>query len=105
LPVVEMDIKTIEDVALLARLNMTPDEISGLRGDLENILAYADQLSALNTEGVQPLAHPGDIVNALREDEVVGSLDRAVLQRNSPKSDDGFYLVPAVLGEAKLTQE
>lgn len=95
-----MDRETIEKVALLARLQLTEDEIEPLRKDMENILGYADQLNALDTDQVEPLAHPGDIVNALRTDQAKSSFDRAEMLKNSPKNNGEFYLVPAVLGES-----
>lgn len=95
-----MDKETIQKVALLARLNLTAEEVTSLQQDIGNILEYADQLSSLPTDQVEPLAHPGDIVNALRDDRTQSSLDREALLKNSPKTDGKFYLVPAVLGES-----
>ncbi|MEC9091507.1 MAG: Asp-tRNA(Asn)/Glu-tRNA(Gln) amidotransferase subunit GatC, partial [Planctomycetota bacterium] len=70
-----------------------------LRNDIQNILHYVEQLNQLDTDQVEPLAHPGDIVNALRKDLAQPSLTREELLKNSPKTDGEFYLVPAVLGE------
>ncbi len=95
-----MDKETIEKVALLARLQLKPEEVDPLVKEIGNILAYADQLSELDTDNVEPLAHPSDIVNALREDHSQPSLDRQELMQNAPKSDGTFYQVPAVLGES-----
>ena len=95
-----MDKETIEKVALLARLRLEDDEVAALQKDIGNILNYVDQLSSLPTDQVEPLAHPGDIVNALREDVMAESVDRKDLLKNAPKTDGEFYLVPAVLGES-----
>ena len=95
-----MDKETIEKVALLARLRLTEDEVDSLQKDIGNILAYVDQLGSLETDQVQPLAHPGDIVNSLRQDSVTTSTPRDELTQNAPKTDGQFYLVPAVLGES-----
>lgn len=95
-----MDKETIEKVALLARLRLTPEEVDSLQNDIGKILEYANQLESLDTENVEPLAHPGDIVNALREDVIRDSVDRQTITSNSPKTDGEFYLVPAVLGES-----
>ena len=94
-----MDKKTLQKVALLARLHLQEDEIEPLRNDIQNILHYVEQLNQLDTDQVEPLAHPGDIVNALRKDLAQPSLTREELLKNSPKTDGEFYLVPAVLGE------
>lgn len=93
-----MDVETIIKVASLARLNLTNSEISGLSKDIGNVLKHVDQLSQLNTDDVEPLAHPGDILNALREDEIQPSTPRADILKNAPRTDGEFYLVPAVLG-------
>ena len=93
-----MDSETVEHVALLARLQLNETESESIRSDLTRILDHAKKLSQLDTTDVEPLAHPGDIVNALRDDETKPSFPREELLKNSPKSSDEFYLVPAVLG-------
>lgn len=95
-----MDKETIQKVALLARLHLSEEEVSVLQKDIGNILEYADQLASLPTDSTEPLAHPGDIVNALRDDKQRPSTDREDLLRNAPKTDGQYYLVPAVLGES-----
>lgn len=95
-----MDKETIEKVALLARLRLTPEEVDSLQNDIGKILEYANLLESLDTENVEPLAHPGDIANALREDVMRDSVDRQTITSNSPKTDGEFYLVPAVMGES-----
>lgn len=95
-----MDKSSIEHVAMLARLRLSDSEIEFLQSDLNRILDYAEQLSELDTESVEPLAHPCDLTNALRDDQTVASFPRDEIQANSPKADGEFYLVPAVLGNA-----
>ena len=60
----------VEHVAQLARLALTEDEITSLTGELAAILDYAAEVSALDTEGVEPTAHPLPLVNVLRADDV-----------------------------------
>lgn len=95
-----MDKSSIEHVAMLARLKLADSEVESLESDLNRILGYAEQLSELDTESVEPLAHPCDLTNALRDDQTADSFSRDEIQANSPKSDGEFYLVPAVLGNA-----
>jgi len=95
-----MDKKSIEHVAMLARLRLSDAEIESLESELNRILGYAEQLSELETDSIEPLAHPCDLTNALRDDVTTPSFPRAEIQSNSPKSDGEFYLVPAVLGSA-----
>jgi aspartyl-tRNA(Asn)/glutamyl-tRNA(Gln) amidotransferase subunit C len=90
----------VERIAALARLELTPDEVSLFAGQLTAILAYADQVQQVDTSGVQtgPAACPAD--TALREDALVPSLDRDVLLGQAPAADPaaGLFKVPRVLG-------
>lgn len=87
----------VEKVALLARLKLTEEELDHFTEQLGQILAYVDQLAELDTENVEPLAHPLDVTNVFREDEVQPSIDRDKALANAPKRDAEFYLVPPVL--------
>jgi aspartyl-tRNA(Asn)/glutamyl-tRNA(Gln) amidotransferase subunit C len=89
----------IEKVALLARLQLTDDELSRMTVELAKIVGYVDQLSEVGTNGVEPMAHAIEIVNVFRDDAVVQSLPREEALANAPHSDERGYLVPAVLGE------
>ncbi len=87
-------------VAQLARLALTDDEIAELTGQLEAILEYAAEVSALETEGVAPTAHPLPLVNVLRADEPRPCLDRDQVLAQAPAAEDGRFRVPRILGEA-----
>jgi aspartyl-tRNA(Asn)/glutamyl-tRNA(Gln) amidotransferase subunit C len=89
----------IEKVALLARLQLTEDEISKMTAELAQIVGYVDQLSEVNTDGIEPMAHAIELSNVFRDDVVVESLPRDAALANAPHHDDQGYLVPAVLGE------
>lgn len=89
----------IEKVALLARLQLTEAELATMTAELAQIVGYVDQLSEVNTDGVEPMAHAIEIVNVFRADEVAPSLPRDEALSNAPHHDDRGYLVPAVLGE------
>jgi aspartyl-tRNA(Asn)/glutamyl-tRNA(Gln) amidotransferase subunit C len=89
----------IEKVALLARLQLTDAELSTLTSDLVQIVGYVDQLSEVNTDGVEPMAHAVEVANVFRDDVVTPSLSREEALSNAPHHDDRGYLVPAVLGE------
>jgi aspartyl-tRNA(Asn)/glutamyl-tRNA(Gln) amidotransferase subunit C len=89
----------VEKIALLARLRLTTDEIEGLSRQLTQIVDYIESLRALDTRGVEPMAHALDLVNVFAEDEGVRSLDREQALANAPKRDKECYRVPAVLGE------
>lgn len=89
----------VEKVALLARLQFSPAELDRLTEQLGQIVDYMQLLGELDTTNVEPMAHPVDITNVFRADEVQPSLPRESVLANAPHHDDEFYLVPAVLGE------
>lgn len=88
----------VQRVALLARLELTEDELERMTQQLAEIVGYVDLLSQLDTDGVEPMAHPIDLANVFAEDAVRPSLDRDEALRNAPRHDGTCYLVPAVLG-------
>lgn len=87
----------IEKVAVLARIQVDDEQVSALEKDLGNILDLVDQLSAADTDSVEPLAHPLDAVQRLRADEVTESDQRAAFQAIAPATENGLYLVPRVI--------
>jgi aspartyl-tRNA(Asn)/glutamyl-tRNA(Gln) amidotransferase subunit C len=87
----------IEKVAVLARIRLDDEQIPALENDLSNILSLVDQLSAANTDNVEPLAHPLDAVQRLRADEVTESNQREAFQAIAPATENGLYLVPRVI--------
>jgi aspartyl-tRNA(Asn)/glutamyl-tRNA(Gln) amidotransferase subunit C len=87
----------VQKVALLSRLRLSGPELDRFTIQLNRIVGYVEQLQELDTEGVEPMAHPLVIENVFREDEVRDSLDRDVALQNAPKQRNGFYLVPPVL--------
>jgi aspartyl-tRNA(Asn)/glutamyl-tRNA(Gln) amidotransferase subunit C len=89
----------IEKVALLARLQLTDDELSKMTVELAQIVGYVDQLGEVDTGGVEPMAHAIEIANVFRDDVVAESLSRDEALANAPYHDGRGYLVPAVLGE------
>lgn len=89
----------VEKVSLLARLALSEDELDKMTGQLGAILRYMDLLSEVDTEGIEPMAHPLDMTNVFRADAVRPSLPRDEALANAPKRDSECYLMPAVLGE------
>lgn len=89
----------VEKVSLLARLQLTGDELDRMTQQLGQILDYVQQLSELDTDDVPPMAHAIELANVLAEDEMHESLDREVALANAPKRDQECYRVPAVLGD------
>jgi aspartyl-tRNA(Asn)/glutamyl-tRNA(Gln) amidotransferase subunit C len=87
----------VAEVAMLARLRLSPDELATFTGQLSAIVDYVAQLQALDTSGVEPLAHGVEVRNVFREDVRRPSLDREEALANAPKRDAVAFLVPAVL--------
>lgn len=89
----------VEKVALLARLQWTPEELETLTGQLAQVVGYVEQLGELNTDGVEPMAHAVEVTNVFRADVATPSLPREQALANAPHHDGTFFLVPAVLGD------
>ena len=89
----------VEKVALLARLQLTDEEIGTMTSQLQQVLGYVQQLETLDTKDVEPLAHSIDLHNVFVDDELGKSLSREQALATAPKRDDACFLVPAVLGE------
>jgi aspartyl-tRNA(Asn)/glutamyl-tRNA(Gln) amidotransferase subunit C len=88
---------TVDDVARLARLSLTAEERRLFARQLEEILAWAESLQALDTSGVPPMSHPRD-AEALREDEPRAGVDRETAFAAAPEARDGLFRVPRVIG-------
>jgi aspartyl-tRNA(Asn)/glutamyl-tRNA(Gln) amidotransferase subunit C len=84
-------------VANLARLEFSEEEVERFTSQLSSILEYVDKLGELELEGVEPMAHVHDIVNAFREDVVRESLPRDAALANAPDAEDGCFKVSKVI--------
>lgn len=90
--------RDVEGIALLARLEISEQELPIYVGSLSRIVGFIDQLSTAATEGVEPMAHPlENQVQALRDDQVTEVDHRDRYQGNAPLVEAGLYLVPKVI--------
>lgn len=89
--------KEVLDTAELARLEIKDDELDKFINQLGNILEYIKDLNRLDTTDVEPTSHVLELSTLLREDEVAQIIDTEEVLRNSPKSEDGFFVVPKVI--------
>ena len=87
----------VENAAQLARIAVDQKDIEGLTQDLANILALVDQMQAVNTDHIEPMAHPTDAVQRLRADRVTEQNQRERYQAIAPATENGLYLVPKVI--------
>ena len=92
-----MDHETLEKLARLSQLSLNPTEERLALTDLNNIVALIDELQAIDTDGVEPLAHPLEMDQPLRQDTVTATPDRDRYQSIAPSTRDGLYLVPRVV--------
>ncbi|CAG7652244.1 Aspartyl/glutamyl-tRNA(Asn/Gln) amidotransferase subunit C [Paenibacillus solanacearum] len=90
-------VKDVEHVASLARLELSEREKEQFTEQLNAILKYAEQLNALDTEGIEPTSHAMPLVNVMREDAVRPSLPIEKVLLNAPDEEEGQIKVPAVL--------
>ena len=88
----------IDKIALLARLALTESEVPVYVENLSRIMALVGDLERADTSQVEPMAHPlPGQRQRLRADEVTGSDQRELFQRNAPQVEAGLYLVPRVI--------
>jgi aspartyl-tRNA(Asn)/glutamyl-tRNA(Gln) amidotransferase subunit C len=87
----------IDNIAHLARLAISEDDIPEYARNLSNILEMVEQMNAVDTAGVTPMAHPLDAHQRLRADEVTEENQREHFQQNAPLVEAGLYLVPKVI--------
>ena len=92
-----VDADTVRRVAHLARIAVAEDEVENLRGELNAILAFVEQLAEVNVEGVEPMTSVTPMVMKMREDRVTdGGIADAVIA-NAPAHEHHFFLVPKVV--------
>jgi len=87
----------IRRLCRLARVEITSAEIADVSAKLSSIVSMVDQLQAVDTQGVVPMAHPLDRPQRLREDRVTDSDHHELYQRNAPLVERDLYLVPKVI--------
>jgi aspartyl-tRNA(Asn)/glutamyl-tRNA(Gln) amidotransferase subunit C len=87
----------ISRLARLARIEVPEGEAEALARELDGILALVGEMRAVKTEGIEPMSHPQDAMQRLREDEVTEADRREKFQAVAPAVEDGLYLVPKVI--------
>ncbi len=91
----------IDNVAHLANLHLSEAEKTTYLPQLQNILALAEAMNAVNTDAITPMAHPLDAVQPMRADEVSYENQRELFQSIAPNTASGLYLVPLVIDPTK----
>ena len=93
----KVDSDALRKIAHLARLEVSPEEETDLLNSLNGVLTWMEQLSEVDTSGVEPLTHISAETNLLREDVVGNHLPREQALANAPQHDGQFFEVPKVL--------
>ena len=92
-----LSLEEVRRIARLARIELGAAEAEALGRDLNGILAMVEQMAAVDTAGVAPMAHPQEMSQRLREDRVTEADRREPFQSVAPQVEDGLYLVPKVI--------
>ena len=93
--------KEVEEIALLARLHLSEDELGRMETELGAILEHFSSIAAVATEGVAPMTHAVPIECPLRPDDVVVWADAEAGIAGAPKREGELIVVPAVIGGAE----
>ena len=87
----------VEKIAHLARIEIDEDKVESYAADLSKLLGLVEQMDAVDTDGVVPMAHPLHMSQRLRADEVTETDNREKFQSIAPQTEAGLYLVPKVI--------
>ena len=92
-----VDATTVRRIAHLARIAVAEDEIEHLRGELNAMLSFVEQLSEVDVTGVEPMTSVTPMEMKKRKDVVTDGYIADDIVRNAPATDDNFFLVPKVV--------
>jgi aspartyl-tRNA(Asn)/glutamyl-tRNA(Gln) amidotransferase subunit C len=92
-----VDAKTVRRIAHLARIAVADDEIEHLKGELNTILAFIEQLTEVDVAGVEPMISVTPMVMMRRQDKVTDGDIADLIVQNAPAREDHFFAVPKVV--------
>ncbi|MBZ0095268.1 MAG: Asp-tRNA(Asn)/Glu-tRNA(Gln) amidotransferase subunit GatC [Sulfuricella sp.] len=92
-----LNLADVKRIAHLARIAVEEDEMPGYLQQLSNILSLVEEMQAVDTTGIEPMAHAQDVVLRLRNDVATETDRRAAYQAVAPQVEAGLYLVPKVI--------
>jgi len=93
----KIDIKTVDEIAHLARLEFNEESKAGILNDMNRMLAFIDKLNELNTDDVKPLIYMTEEHNILRADVPETTLTQKEALKNAPKKDSDYFKAPKVI--------
>jgi aspartyl-tRNA(Asn)/glutamyl-tRNA(Gln) amidotransferase subunit C len=92
-----VDAATVRRIAHLARIAVAEDEVEHLKGELNAMLAFVEQLSEVNVEGVEPMTSVTPMQMKKRQDVVTDGDDAEAVLKNAPATQDNYFMVPKVV--------
>jgi aspartyl-tRNA(Asn)/glutamyl-tRNA(Gln) amidotransferase subunit C len=92
-----IDATTVRRIAHLARVAVADDEVEHLRGEINAILSFVEQLSEVNVEGVEPMTSVTPMTMKKRPDVVSDGGNADAVLRNAPATENNYFLVPKVV--------
>ncbi len=92
-----VDAATVRRIAHLARIAVADEEVEHLKGEINAILAFVEQLSEVNVEGVEPMTSVTPMAMKKREDKITDGEIADLIVKNAPATEDHFFLVPKVV--------
>ncbi|NRA21316.1 MAG: Asp-tRNA(Asn)/Glu-tRNA(Gln) amidotransferase subunit GatC [Oceanospirillaceae bacterium] len=92
-----LDKSDVDKIAHLARINIEEKDTQAYLQNITSILDLVSQMQDINTDNVEPLAHPMDAIQRLRADDVTEDNQRELLQSVAPAVEEGLFLVPKVI--------
>lgn len=93
----KIDIKTVDEIAHLARLEFKDEAKAAILNDMNRMLGFIDKLNELNTDNEQPLIYMTNETNILREDEPEVTIFQKDALKNAPRKDSDYFKVPKVI--------
>ena len=92
-----VDAATVRRIAHLARIAVADDEVEHLRGEINSILSFVEQLSEVDVKGVEPMTSVTPMVMKKRADVVNDGDNADAVLRNAPATENNYFLVPKVV--------
>lgn len=93
----EVNNALIDNLANLARLQFGESEKAAIAADLQRMISFVEKLQEVDTTGTLPLLHMSEVMDAFREDETGGSMDKQAALANAPAASQDFFTVPKVI--------
>lgn len=92
-----LTLSDVDKLARLSRLSLSETERNNMLVELNHVFELVEKMQEVNTDGVEPMAHPHELALRLREDHVTEKDQHRILQSCAPLVDRDLYLVPKVI--------